>query len=552
MNKKIVKGFMMALLAVGFSGCLDSFEDLNRDRNSLYADNLAIPEIQKLLLKPQFEIYSSNANMYQYGYNLHVDLFSGYFATPHSFGNNCNNTYKLRPDFNHGPLELLLLKILPNTRLVIEAAQAKELPQYAAMARIMQAISASYATDAYGPIPYKSAKLGEAPYYYDSQEEVYAQLFEELETSVNELTTYLKENPNGAVTDNLVTFDKMCGGKYENWIKLANSFRFRLAMRIVKVNPALAKTIAEAAVKHEIGVFAPTDADVETKDSGTINPLWQMSVWGDTSINASLESILKGYNHPFIGKIMAPISGVITDIEGNPAVSYPFDPLSSYHGVRFGISSVPGDKASTNQYVKMSQVGLPKESPLPIFKVAEISFLKAEAVLRGWNVGGGSAEALYKEGVKVAMSRYGVVDNDILSMYLETTTGGFPYKDLYDNANSIPDGDPLLNDVPVKWDNAASNEKKLQQIITQKWIGNYPLSFEAWAEFRRTGYPKIFPVKVNDSNGLIDTKIQIRRLPFTKQERDTNNDEVTKAESMLKGADTGGTRLWWDEDKANF
>jgi hypothetical protein len=136
--------------------------------------------------------------------------------------------------------------------------------------------------------------------------------------------------------------------------------------------------------------------------------------------------------------------------------------------------------------------------------------------------------------------------------YLETTSGGFPYIDIYENANSISEGSPLLNNAPVKWYENASDEEKLQQIITQKWIANFPLSFEAWAEFRRTGYPKLFPVKINDSNGSIDTDIQIRRLPFAKQDRDTNNEEVIKAESLLKGPDTGGTRLWWDEDKSNF
>ena len=38
-----------------------------------------------------------------------------------------------------------------------------------------------------------------------------------------------------------------------------------------------------------------------------------------------------------------------------------------------------------------------------------------------------------------------------------------------------------------KWDESASNEEKLERIITQKWLALFPLSTEGWAEQRRTG-----------------------------------------------------------------
>ena len=41
---------------------------------------------------------------------------------------------------------------------------------------------------------------------------------------------------------------------------------------------------------------------------------------------------------------------------------------------------------------------------------------------------------------------------------------------------------------------------------------------EAWAEQRRTGYPKLFKVQTNNSNGTIDTDIMIRRLPFSQDD----------------------------------
>ena len=78
--------------------------------------------------------------------------------------------------------------------------------------------------------------------------------------------------------------------------------------------------------------------------------------------------------------------------------------------------------------------------------------------------------------------------------------------------------------------------------------------FEAWSEFRRTGYPKQFPMVVNYSNGTIDSEIKIRRLPFTTNEYRDNKAEVDKAIQLLGGPDNGGTKLWWDTNagESNF
>ena len=64
----------------------------------------------------------------------------------------------------------------------------------------------------------------------------------------------------------------------------------------------------------------------------------------------------------------------------------------------------------------------------------------------------------------------------------------------------------------------ANQEEQLEKIITQKWIACWPEGMEAWTEQRRTGYPKLFKVQTNNSNGTIDTDIMIRRLPFSQDD----------------------------------
>ena len=70
----------------------------------------------------------------------------------------------------------------------------------------------------------------------------------------------------------------------------------------------------------------------------------------------------------------------------------------------------------------------------------------------------------------------------------------------------------------------------------------FPDGQEAWSEFRRTGYPRVYPVVLNNSGGDIDTNIQIRRINFVQSEKDTNGENVTEAINLLGGPDHGGTR----------
>ena len=137
-----------------------------------------------------------------------------------------------------------------------------------------------------------------------------------------------------------------------------------------------------------------------------------------------------------------------------------------------------------------------------------------------------------------------------IDAYLNGTSGQIDFVDPVKAENSIK----AMNTLGVKWDEGASKEEKLQRIITQKWIANFPLSCEAWAEYRRTGYPKLFPNRVNLSNGDINTNEQVRRLIYSDTEINTNNAELQKGIELLNqentgsiSGDKGGTHVWWDK-----
>ena len=100
---------------------------------------------------------------------------------------------------------------------------------------------------------------------------------------------------------------------------------------------------------------------------------------------------------------------------------------------------------------------------------------------------------------------YGVED------YLKSELTASDFIDTYDEENNIE----ARCKVTPKWNPQDDKETKLEKIITQKWIAMFSEGCEAWAEQRRTGYPRLFPVRFNHSrSGCIDTEIMVRRLNF--------------------------------------
>jgi hypothetical protein len=104
---------------------------------------------------------------------------------------------------------------------------------------------------------------------------------------------------------------------------------------------------------------------------------------------------------------------------------------------------------------------------------------------------------------------------------------------------------PAMASISVKWGGFAAVQR--EQIGTQKWLALYPDGIEAWAEFRRTRYPKLYPV-VHSDNADLPSGTFIRRIPFLVLEKNTNAAAVKAAEALLGGPDKPTTPLWWDKN----
>ena len=521
-------------------GCTDNFENLNTDPYEVDPDELPFSAQFK---EPFSYVYAPQQNLFQYCFNLNIDLFSGYFMTPHNFNGSGNVDYALNRGFCGGMYENVYLHIFNNTRRLFVSCDELGLSVYGAMMRVVQAYAIQMLTDAYGPVAYSSViedPTGGASFSYDTQESVYNALF----ALVDEAIAGFKGT--ASVAD-MQAFDYWCNGDIALWKKVANQLKLRLAMRIVKVNPTLAKQKAEEAVQG--GVLTSADRDILI-NQGLSNELTRMFEWGDCGMNASLITMLEGFKDPRLPLYVTKNQAAVTCEDGST-----IEEGTKYLGVRGGCN-LP---SKPNQWGNFSKVICTYTTAFPVMKVAEGYFLRAEGALRGWSMGG-SAKDLYEEGIRISIknelaykgSIAGVtsISDAEIDAYLNGTSGQIDFVDPVKAENSIK----AMNTLGVKWDEGASKEEKLQRIITQKWIANFPLSCEAWAEYRRTGYPKLFPNRVNLSNGDINTNEQVRRLIYSDTEINTNNAELQKGIELLNqentgsiSGDKGGTHVWWDK-----
>ena len=536
--------YTTALLLGGllsFSSCTDNFTDFN-STDGAYTDELQKYDNQTNLVPfstiQKGIIYQTGVNgtdwQYQIIQNLAADMFCGYFHDMNGAFNANNSTYNLNNGWTSAMWVYTYGYVMPSIADAEKLNTEKEWPLYHAITKILKVATLHRVSDYYGPILYDG--FGTADQKPQSQEEDYKRFFEDLATAVNILKDY-----KGGVSFESADF-MMPEGKRTpaQWLKFANSLRLRLAMRVSNVAPALAEEQAKAALDSKNGGVLET-ANETVGQYGIRNPLGGVAGWSEVYMNASLESYLKGYNDPRIksyfnlaqdgrdkeGNIIKEVAGVkqLNSIEGE------------YKGVRQGTG------VADNRYSTHSQTATTTGSKIIVMSAAEVWFLRAAAALRNYT--SENVENCYKQGITVSFAQW---DASGVSEYLESEETPAAYVDAFDKKF---DADAPTSITP-KWDESAPLELKLERIITQKWLAIYPEGCEAWAEQRRTGYPQLIKVAVNNSGNTISTDDMIRRVFFNQDYKTDNKALYDALVSKLGGADNGGTRLWWDAGGNNF
>ncbi|NDV46977.1 SusD/RagB family nutrient-binding outer membrane lipoprotein [Paludibacter sp. 221] len=530
MRNYIFKILLFVVLAVAVTACTGMFEKYNSDETSYTEEQQKIDNYWygMPLVNVQHGIYfnydwGEGKNWtFQIMQNLNIDLFAGYFHN-NKFNDDATNTmYDLNDTWNAKMWEYTYWYAIPEGKKAEDRCQT-DMPEFYGVIKIIKVLLLHRISDVYGPVIYKEfghSKIDGVP---DSQRDTYYAFFDDLDQAIE----ILSDSDNN--TGKLARFDiLMPDGKKNNkqWMKFANSLRLRLAMRISKVDPEKARTETVKALNSPFGLLEGIDdvVAVNTVNTGYTNPLGEINkVWGEVYMNANMESILTGYEDPRISRFFEPVAS-----ETHKGI---------FRGIRQGTSS---NYSESENY---SQSSIPQSFNALLMTSAEVWFLRAEAALRGWS--DESTKYCYEQGVKVSFARW---RSDGVDEYLKSDNIAADYVDDFYPENSIE----ARCRVSPRWDDGADNETKLEKIITQKWIACYPEGCEAWAEQRRTGYPRLFPVKHNMSNGVIDTEVMIRRLNFPVSIKTLNSSQYEALCKELNGPDTGGTRVWWDTGAPNF
>ena len=423
--------------------------------------------------------------------------------------------------------------------------------------RIVQAYGTLMTTDAHGPLAYSSILSGEYESYYpfDSQQELFVAMFKDLDKAITDIQAMSE-----AEKTTLATFDSWCNADTQLWVKVANTLKLRMALRLSKREAEMKEAgidLKQVATEAAANTLATVNTDIVI-DKSLENEMWLMFNWGDCGFNANLVTLMSGMKDPRQPLYMTKNSADVVDLNGNVVVPAG----TQYLGIRFaaGLPGKPNNWASFSQWIDPQNTIGVYSMPLPIFKAAESYFLLAEAKLR-WDIGSASVQSLYEEGIRVSMAnelsyrgKYAGVEAyeaGAVDAYINGTTTQIDFVDPVDPKLNTP----ALNKLCVKWDESADKEAKLERIITQKYFALFPLSIEAWAEQRRTGYPRLFPAYVNESNGAVNPEEGVRRVIYSSNAYDTNAQGIAMGLELLDkentskngiSGDKGGTHVWWD------
>lgn len=377
---------------------------------------------------------------------------------------------------------------------------------YLHLGKIIHAFQTSRMTDLWGDMPYSEAFTARKPEgernltpAYDSQESIYQTILQDLKDASDALG-----DPGLAIHGALATQDVFLEGDLAQWQRFANSLRLRLAMRLSEVAPEWSQEVV---------------AEILTGDYPLVESNAQNIVWQTTPDHGGDDRGLPTRESPdqtYASEVMMDIMNAADD----PRIPLLFAP-GLVSGEYVGLPSSPDRQPSgisRDNYAHLNPALFEQHPTFPgvLFTAAEVSFLKAEAYLRGW--ASGDAAGAHALGLEQSVEFY------------------------YDLYNSNPDEPDLPHpDAAVIQDlvdnGSASFDGTLERVATQRWVHlgvNQP--YEAWALQRQLDIPAL-PTDTFGGRALERTV----RLTYPSSEL-SNNREMWSA---VQDKDTPTTPVWW-------
>lgn len=504
---KAIKYINLSLICWLFAvSCDDSFDEINT--NSV--DPTQIDQVFILNSAIIGASYSNGPLIYEMGIVQQIITPNSGVLTGANYNqDNRNATENMWNDY--------FVSVIRDTRDLINQVEGE--PQrvnLVNMARIIQAFAFMVLTDTYGDIPYNEGGKGFTEQVvfptYDAQENIYPALIQELTQATSAL------NP-GAPTE---SGEVLYGGDISKWRKLGYSLLLRAGMRLSKIDPGLAQQTIQAAFQG--GVMESNDDNFVIRHDNNYNNAHGSTLNGTEANNfflaAPFVTFLRESNDPRLSAIAVTYVGALSGPEQSQ------DRASSDPSIQVGMpmghdnNSIVGvaDGLGLSSFYEFAQVDRTRiakvNGPMFLLTYAQTQLLLAEAAFRGWV--SGSAAAFFEEGVRAHMEQMA----------------------LHDERSTIPEAEIIDYLAANPFDEANA----LEQINTQYWVASFFNGPEAFANFRRSGFPDLAP---NPFPAQDITSNFIRRLTYPSQEIAVNVDNINAAISR-QGPDVLDTRIWWD------
>lgn len=408
--------------------------------------------------------------------------------------------------------------VIKHTRDLI--AQVEEQPERSNlmhMARIIQAYAFMVLTDTYGDIPYSEGGKGFTDQVvfpaYDAQQDIYPALVQELQSAVAGLSA------SGTTEVSEVLY----GGDIDKWKRLGNSLLLRAGMRLSKVDAGQAQQIAAAA--FQAGTMQSNDDNFVIRHDNNYQNGFGSTLNGTEANNfylvATFVDYLQENDDPRLGAIAVRYVGAKSGPE-QTSERASTDPEVQI-GMPMGNDNNSAVTAATNaglaSFYDFTQADRSRvvkvNAPMYLATYAQTQLLLAEAAQRGW-VNGDAAE-FFENGIRAHMEQ--MADYDPASTIAEDDIDAYLAANPYDGNNAM------------------------EQINTQYWVASFLNGPEAFANFRRSGYPELTPNPFPSQD--LTSEPFIRRLTYPSSELGVNTDNVNAAIARM-GPDILDTRVWWD------
>lgn len=473
--KKIVFAFLLGTVA--FTSC-NKYLDINQNPNypETAEPRLLLPTVQASIgqiLGNQLQVYGG----------LWAQVWT---QNPTSSQYITIDQYNIKSTATNSVWANIYRYALYNAQIIIQSESTLD-NYYKGIAHLLKAYTFQVATDAFGDIPLDEALQGvdyRSP-KYQSQKEVYTQILADIDKGVELLNSETGTNPGQQ--------DMYFGGDLESWKAFANTLKLKAYLRLSEVDASAVSAGIKALYATNPKFLDKNVSITYTTTGGNENPLYNEMI--------GLRSVQN---------LVASGTVVKAFVDNNDPRRFKlFDRLSEQDTIAY---IEQGDfRANTKKRVSppSALVGANVRdaksalAPANLFTRAESYFLQSEAAYRGWATA--DAEETYNKGIEASFAGLGLSAED-LKAYM--TKAKFP---------------------EVK-------TQQLEAIITQKYFALAGFqNFEAWNEWRRTGYPKFFIVS---KGSVIGSGQMPQRLIYPNSEATSN--------ANFPGLKPLTDRVWWD------